>query len=128
MRSRRTRSLLVSAVVLVLAGIGWFYLAPTKLGGSDTYVVTHGISMEPLIHAGDLVVVRPESDYRVGQVVAYHSSLLNTVVLHRIIRIEHGHYFFKGDNNNFVDPTHPTKALLIGSMWLHIAGGGVYFN
>jgi signal peptidase I len=118
----------VSVLVLALLGAGWFYLAPTRIGGSNSYVVTHGISMEPLIHAGDLVVVRSEPNYRVGQVVAYHSKLLNTVVLHRIIRIEHGHYYFKGDNNSFVDPTAPTKALLVGSMWLHIAGGGVYFN
>src|SRR5579863_4768754 len=128
MRSSRIRSLLVTAVVLVFAVLGWFYLAPTNIGGSTTYVVTHGISMEPLIHAGDLALVRPEDHYRVGQVVAYHSTLLNTEVLHRIIRIDHGHYFFKGDNNSFIDPTHPTRSLLIGSMWLHIAGGGTILH
>ena len=116
------------AFVLLLAGIGWFYLAPTQIGGSTSYVITHGISMEPRFHTGDLVLVRPESNYKVGQVAAYHSTLLHTVVLHRIIRIEHGHYFFKGDNNSFIDPTHPTRALLIGSMWLHIAGGGVILD
>ena len=110
--------------MVVLAGLGWFYLAPTQIGGSTSYVITHGISMEPLIHADDLVLVRPADNYRVGQVVAYHSTLLHTVVLHRIIRIDGGHYFFKGDNNNFIDPTHPTRALLIGTMWLHIAHGG----
>jgi signal peptidase I len=125
MRSSRTRSLLVSAFVLALAGLGWFYLAPTQIGGSTHYVITHGVSMEPLLHTGDLVLVRPSDNYRVGQVVAYHSTLLHTVVLHRIIRIQHGHYFFKGDNNSFVDPTHPTRRLLIGSMWVHIANGGV---
>ena len=122
MRSSRTRSLVVSAFVLLLAGIGWIYLAPTQIGGSTSYVITHGISMEPLFHTGDLVLVRPESNYKVGQVAAYHSTLLDTVVLHRIIRIEQGHYFFKGDNNSFIDPTHPTRALLIGSMWLPHSG------
>ncbi len=116
--------MVVTTVVVVLAGLGWYYLAPTQIGGSTSYVITHGISMEPLIHAGDLVLVRPADNYRVGQVVAYHSTLLHTVVLHRIIRIDGGHYFFKGDNNNFIDPTHPTRALLIGTMWLHIAHGG----
>ena len=128
MRLSRTRSLLVSASVLALAVLGWFYLAPTQIGGSTRYVVTHGISMEPLLHAGDLALVRPESSYRVGQVVAYHSTLLHTIVLHRIIRIDGSHYVFKGDNNDFIDPTHPTRALLIGSMWLYIPNGGVVLS
>lgn len=128
MRSSRTRSLLVSAFVLALAGVGWFFLAPTQIGGSTRYVITHGISMEPLIHTGDLVLVRPASDYHVGEVVAYHSTLLKTVVLHRIIAIHDGHYTFKGDNNSFLDPTHPTRALLLGRMWLHIPHGGTVLD
>ncbi len=125
MRPRRTRSLLVSALVLALAGLGWVYLAPTQIGGSTRYVVTHGISMKPLLHTDDLVLVRPASQYRVGEVVAYHSTLLHTVVLHRIIRIDGSHYVFKGDNNDFIDPTQPTRSLLIGKMWLLVPNGGV---
>ena len=128
MRSSRTRSLLVSAFVLALAGLGWLYLAPVQIGGSTRYVVTHGISMEPRIHAGDLVLVRPAGSYRVGEVVAYHSTLLHTLVLHRIVRVDHAHYVFKGDNNDFLDPTRPTRALLVGRMWLHISSGGVWLS
>jgi signal peptidase I len=128
MRSSRIRSLLLTAVLLAFCGLGWFYLAPTQIGGSTHYVITHGISMEPMLHTGDLVVVRPVSDYKVGQVVAYHSTLLHTVVLHRIVRISGGHYTFKGDNNSFLDPTHPTRSLLIGAMWVHITHGGTVLN
>lgn len=128
MRSSRTRSLVVSAVVLALAALGWIFLAPTQIGGSTRYMITHGISMEPMLHTGDLVVVRPASNYRVGEVVAYKSTLLHTVVLHRIRAIHDGHYTLKGDNNNFIDPTHPTRSLLVGAMWLHIPGGGTVLN
>jgi signal peptidase I len=128
MRFSRTRSLLVTAVVVALCALGWLYLAPTQIGGSTRYMITHGISMEPMLHTGDLVLVRPSDDYKVGQVVAYHSTLLHTVVLHRIIRIADGRYTFKGDNNDFVDPTHPTRALLVGRMWLHIPHGGTVLN
>ncbi|HEX3615832.1 MAG TPA: signal peptidase I [Solirubrobacteraceae bacterium] len=124
MRLSRTRSLLVSASVLVLAGLGWFFLAPTQIGGSTSYMITHGISMEPLLHTGDLALIRPADSYHVGEVVAYRSTLLHTVVLHRVIAIHHGHYTFKGENNDFIDPTHPTKSLLLGRMWLHIPHGG----
>jgi signal peptidase I len=102
----------------------WFYLAPTNLGGSTTYVVTDGISMEPHFHAGDLVLVRSQSSYRVGEIVAYHSELLHRVVLHRIIGRAGSRYVFKGDNNNFVDFEHPASGQLIGALWLHVPGVG----
>jgi signal peptidase I len=97
MSYRRVRSLVAGAVVLAVGGLGWYFFAPSQIGGSTGYVITHGISMEPLIHTGDLVLVRPADHYRVGQVVAYHSTVLHTVALHRIIAISDGHYTFKGD-------------------------------
>lgn len=123
----RVGQLLTAIVSLVLLGTGWFFLAPTQLGGSDSYVQSYGTSMEPRFHAGDLVVVRAASSYRVGDIVAYHNgSLGNHVVLHRIIRIAGGRYFFKGDNNNFVDSYQPNRSQLVGRMWLHVPAVGRY--
>jgi signal peptidase I len=124
MRTRHTRKLISSALGLVVLGCTWFYLAPVPLGGSTTYVVTKGISMEPHFHTGDLALVRSQSSYRVGEVVAYHNKLLHTIVLHRIIGREGARYIFKGDNNNFVDPEHPAADQLIGALWLHIPAVG----
>ncbi len=103
----------------------WFYLAPVQVGGSTTYVVTHGTSMEPRFHTGDLAIVRSQSNYRVGEVVAYDSHQLHTIVLHRIVGREGDRYLFKGDNNNFVDPEHPVASQLIGALWIHIPGVGL---
>ncbi len=103
----------------------WFYLAPAQLGGSATYVVTHGTSMEPHFHTGDLAIVRSQSSYHVGEVVAYQNHRLHTVVLHRIVGREGDRYLFKGDNNNFVDPEHPVASQLIGALWVHIPGVGL---
>jgi signal peptidase I len=124
MRPRRIRKLISTALALVILGTVWFYLAPTQLGGSATYVVTHGISMEPRFHTGDLAIVRSQSSYHVGEVVAYHNHELHTIVLHRIIGREGDRYIFKGDNNNFVDPEHPFASQLIGALWIHIPGAG----
>jgi signal peptidase I len=98
---------------------------PTRLGGAVSYVTTHGTSMEPAFHQGDLAAVRASSTYRVGEVVAYRSRLLDTVVLHRIVAIDRGHYSFKGDNNSWQDAEHPVAADLIGRLWLHIPSGGL---
>lgn len=107
----------------MLAASCW-YFAPTRIGGSTTYVVTHGISMEPNYHTGDLALVRPAGQYKVGEIVAYHSSLLHLVVLHRIVAIRNGHYTFKGDNNDFLDPVQPTRGELVGKLWVHLPRGG----
>ena len=55
MRFSRIRSLFLTAVLLALCALGWIYLAPTQIGGSTEYMITQGISMEPLLHTGDLV-------------------------------------------------------------------------
>lgn len=124
MKLRRIRSGLITATVVLLATAAWLFFAPTRIGGSTTYVVTSGISMQPRFHTGDLALVRPVDHYRVGMIVAYHSSLLKVVVLHRIHAIHNGRYVFKGDNNNFLDPVQPTRSELMGALWLRIPHGG----
>jgi signal peptidase I len=116
------RRILTGILVWGLVGFTWFSFAPPALGGKTDYVVTDGISMEPNFHGGDLVLVRAQKSYHVGEIVAYRSKALNTVVLHRIIGLDGSRYIFKGDNNNFVDIEHPARSQLVGALWLHIPG------
>ena len=125
MRARpHITSILWGALTLALLASLWFLFAPAALGGSTSYVVTDGVSMEPRFHSGDLALVRQEGDYRVGQIVAYHNRELGTVVLHRIIGRDGSRYIFKGDNNNFTDFEHPTRSQLLGALWVHLPGAG----
>ena len=124
MRRHPLKKLLATTLGILVLGSLWFYLAPAPLGGSTTYVVTHGVSMEPHFHTGDLAVVRSQSSYHVGEVVAYHNKELHTIVLHRIIGRDGNRYIFKGDNNDFIDFEHPAASQLIGALWLHIPGAG----
>ncbi len=125
MKRIRLRSGLITVALIAAGAVAWWYLAPTRIGGSTTYVATHGISMEPRFHTGDLAIVRPAAAYTVGDVVAYRSNLLHTVVLHRIVARRGSLYVFKGDNNDFIDPRAVPRADLIGKLWLHIPHGGV---
>jgi signal peptidase I len=126
MRPPRPRKLITLALGLGVVACLWVYLAPVALGGSTTYVVTEGISMEPRFHTGDLALVRRQSSYHVGEIVAYYSKAFHTVVLHRIVGRAGARYIFKGDNNNFVDFEHPAASQLIGALWVHLPGvGGV---
>lgn len=121
----RTRTRIGALILLSAAAFPmWFFLAPPQLGGSTAYVTTEGTSMEPLFRAGDLVVVRASPTYEVGDVVAYHSRQLHSVVLHRIVAVEGDRYVFKGDSNTWLDSEHPSYDQLIGKMVVRIPGLG----
>lgn len=113
---------------LLLLAVGWLILAPSQLGGSSSYVVTHGNSMEPGFRAGDLAVIRSADDYQAGDVMAYHSDTLDTVVMHRIVAVEDGRWVLQGDNNSWLDPDRPTQDQLIGRLALRIPQGGLWLD
>ena len=133
-RTRNGVSFTLGGLVKVVLGLSalatvWFFLAPTQLGGSSSYVITYGTSMQPSFHAGDLAVVRQDTSYRVGEIVAYRNTQLGGhTVLHRIIGIDGGHYIFKGDNNSFVDSFHPDRSQLLGQLWFHVPAAGRYLG
>jgi signal peptidase I len=108
---------LTSAVVAAT----WWLLAPPALGGSTSFVSVDGTSMVPRLRRDDLVALRPAHTYRVGDVVAYRSTLMGRVVLHRIVGVHGGRFTFKGDNNSFLDPDQPTRSELVGRLWFQPA-------
>lgn len=114
----------LATVVLVVAA--WWALAPPQLGGSTSYVVTEGVSMLPRFHAGDVVLLRKEPSYHVGEVAGYHNTQLGAVVMHRIVAIRGRHFVFKGDNNQFATTYEPTQTQIVGAEWVHLAGAGRY--
>ena len=117
--------LAASAAAGVVAVLGVVTLTPSSLGGTTTWVTTQGVSMEPGMHEGDLVLARPRPSYEVGDVVAYPSDTLRqTVVLHRIVEETPDGYVTRGDNNSWLDPDTPTDAEILGAQWVHVPNGG----
>lgn len=123
MRLRQVKVAGLIAGGAVIIGL-WIFVAPVKLGGSTTYSITDGISMQPLLYKNDLALIRTQPSYHVGEVVLYQSQVLHKPVLHRIILVQNGNYFFKGDNNSFVDPGYATRGELIGELWVHVPQAG----
>lgn len=118
------RQLLLGALALGLVVTGWYLLAPTSLGGSDTYAIVSGPSMWPRLVTGDLVVLRRSSEYRVGEIAAYKTPQVMAPIVHQIIGRSGGRYTFKGVNNGFVDPSRPTKQEIIGRVWIDLGRTG----
>jgi signal peptidase I len=111
-----------AAVALVLAAVWLFW--PLALGGSTMYVGTHGISMEPRFHTGDLAILRSAPSYSVGDVVAYRSVSLKTVVMHRIVDMDGDRFVIQGDNNTWLDEDHPSRDQVLGRLFLRLPHGG----
>jgi signal peptidase I len=121
---RSPRAGAVTALLALLLATAWIVAGPERLGGSTTYVTTHGTSMEPRFHTGDLALVRGASRYDVGDVVAYRSATLRRVVLHRVIGRRGDRYVVKGDHNAFVDPERPARDQVVGRLWVRVPHGG----
>ena len=116
--------LIGTSAIVALVVLAWVNFGPRQLGGSVSYVMTHGISMEPRVHEGDLVLLREADTYQPGDVIAYNSAALQQPVMHRIVNKEGDGYVTKGDNNDWLDIDRPTDADVIGTEWVHIPKAG----
>jgi signal peptidase I len=119
------RSFKWMATATILFGILAF-LTWAGVTHNVSYVVTHGVSMQPLYHADDLVVVAKKDSYRIGDIVAYHAG--DTIVLHRTIEGDAAGWVTQGDNNQSVDLPRPTSSEILGRAVLHIPQGGAWLR
>ncbi|MCC6237866.1 MAG: S24/S26 family peptidase [Dehalococcoidia bacterium] len=110
-RSLRARLASGAATGAILAL--WFGLAPTSIGGDYSYVIVHGNSMEPHLHGGDIVLLRRERVYGIGEVVAYRDPMLGPV-LHRIDARHGDRFVLRGDNRERVDAYTPLPEDVLG--------------
>ncbi len=120
---RRWAAMLGALAAPVMLVIGWTLLAPTQVGGSATYLMTEGVSMLPAYHGGDLVVLRREAIYEVGDIVAYTDPNIGQI-FHRIVGRQGDRFVMKGDNNPHEDVYLPTASDIFGRLWLSLPGAG----
>lgn len=89
-------------------------------------------SMEPQIHTGSLIFIKPASEYRVGDVVTKTTEEKGTTITHRIIEKEmiDGKAVFvtKGDANNVADNEKVPQETIVGKVFLNIPYLGYAVN
>lgn len=59
-------------------------------------------SMNPIIYKDDIVVIKKQDEYEIGDIISYKDVQGNTIT-HRIIEKNEDVYCTKGDNNNTKD-------------------------
>ncbi len=122
------RGVLAAVLCLVLALNVWMLYqhmvlkkeAPEVFGYSQ-YIVTSG-SMEPNISAGDLILIKPEEHYKLGDVVTFSSG--GAVVTHRLMGTVEGQYITQGDANNAEDSELLSPEDILGKVQLVVPGAG----
>lgn len=96
---------------------------PDILGYSYFEVLTG--SMRNEINISDIVIVKSQANYQVGDIITYKSK--NYVVTHRAVKVEENILVTKGDANNISDePIY--KNQVIGKVVHKIEKAGIYIK
>ena len=64
--------------------------------GRDMTIKVIGVSMEPTFFEGDSVTVQRSESYNIGDILVF--TYKGELLIHRLLKIENGRYFCKGDN------------------------------
>lgn len=129
MSTRSTTRRFAVALALVVLAVTWFtWLRPTALGGSASYVIVQGSSMEPTYSDGDLVLIREGASYTQGDIIAFRAGGTfddPTRIIHRIVGdATDGAFITQGDNRDRTDPWTPGPENIIGRAVLHVPMAG----
>lgn len=120
---------LVSAAIVGVFALWFVLFRPVAIGGPASYEVVAGVSMEPGLEPGDMVIAQTQPAYGPGDVIVFHvpsdGGPPGPLVIHRIVGgdAETG-FIVKGDNKPAPDPWHPKAADIVGRSWIRVAGGG----
>jgi signal peptidase I len=100
---------------LFLAGPVFVELLQATLAEGIPFTFTaRGSSMHPFIKNGDVITVSPlgENSPGLGDVVAFVRGAMETLVVHRVIRIKANSFFIKGDGTAGADNPVPRASVL----------------
>jgi signal peptidase len=123
--SRRTAERIASFTLLAAAVACVLLVWPGFLRGGTAYVIVSGNSMDPTLHAGDLVLTVRRGSYNVGDVVAYRIPKgqpgAGVLVIHRIVGgSASSGYIMRGDNRAGRDPWRPRPRDVVGAEGLSV--------
>lgn len=125
--------LLTLAVSLILLAAALAYdrlvnrsAAPSAFGYSALVIATG--SMSGTIEIGDLIIVHRTGDYEVGDIVTFLPAGADVTTTHRIVRMEGGRFYTKGDANNSEDDSPVLPEQIVGEVVAVVPGVGLFFE
>lgn len=126
--SKNVVLILIVIVVLINAwqlfsNIIWKDQLPAIFGYSQVIVLTG--SMEPVISAGDLLIIHREELYQEGDIISYWDN--GSLITHRFIKNTADGIITKGDYNNVADRVPVQTDQIAGRVTVIIPGIGNIF-
>ena len=109
----------LAVLIVIVLSMGYSTLiekSPVPKVFGTAYLTVMSDSMSPIINKGDIVVVRPSDDYKVGDVITFVSDGETATVTHRIIRIEGDKYYTQGDDVEVPDKDPVTRQQIVGKV------------
>lgn len=128
-KAGRVLSILLTVVLAIPVIFNVYTLVARKVTGDlqpslfgfSTAVVISG-SMSGMIEVDDMIVIRQQKEYAVGDVITFRSG--DSLVTHQIVRKEGLSFITKGIANNTEDPRPVDRGNIVGKVILVIPGVG----
>ena len=116
------------AVIAVWLTVSKFILkspAPSVFGYATLTVATG--SMSGTIEPGDMIVIKKQDEYKIGDIIAYIPEGDKIPTTHRIVNYHpDGSFKTRGDANNTADSEHVTNDIILGKVVKTVSGMGVF--
>ena len=115
---------LLSNLILILSIILVIVIITLKIFLIDTNIKPFGIqilkvdsnSMSPEFKKEDIIVIKEEKDYNIGDIITYKTKE-GYLITHRIIEKDGNVYVTKGDNNNTKDEGYVCQNFIQGKLF-----------
>lgn len=116
-------------VLLLVAVVGLFLASRMNMSGGVEIKIVKSGSMEPAIHTGSIVLIKPARAYHVGEVITFGEDTRSEIpTTHRITEIQgegaSTFYVTKGDANEEADPEAVHVSKVIGKVLLTVPYAG----
>ena len=109
---RKDWIILIVMIMTILICVN--YLKNVKI-----FVVESG-SMQPTLCIDEMIIVKPDKEYKVGDIITFYDENFKGYVTHRIIDInEKNNFITKGDFNNTRDENSVVMEDIVGKVIFH---------
>lgn len=119
----------LTVLTLALLALVW----PQTFGGHTSFAGVDGDSMLGTYDDGDLIVLRAQRSYEVGDIVTFRVPEgefgAGAHVIHRIIGGDPvSGFVMQGDNRSRPDQWRPRQGDVVGAAWVRLPGGAARFQ
>lgn len=114
--------------VIIFAVVLLIVVSFLPIPGNYKLLIVQSGSMEPAIHTGSVVVVKPAESYKAGDIITFSDKGKDKTTTHRVLDLEvisgQTQYITKGDANNAEDTSKVSESKVIGKVLASIPYAG----